>query len=85
MDPPRRARTLKKVFEWMQARPYIQLADYHMLLDSEEADECCWGLVGPAPSFVPHEPAYSFFGSIAVSGWEPLPRAHPARPISPRG
>jgi phage tail protein X len=79
MDPPRRARTLKKVFEWMQARPYIQLADYHMLLDSEEAEECCWGLVGPAPSFAPHEPAYSLFSSIAVSGWEPLPRAHPAR------
>ena len=83
MDPVHRARTLSKVFEWMRARPYIQLADYHMLQDAEEADECCWGLVGPAPSFAPHEPAYSWFRSIAVSGWEPLPRAHPERTPAP--
>jgi len=83
MDPVRRARTLSKVFEWMQTQPYIQLADYHMLQDAEEADECCWGLVGPAPSFAPHEPAYSFFSSIAVSDWTPLLRAHPQRTPAP--
>jgi hypothetical protein len=83
MDPARRARTLAKVFEWMQARPYIELADYHMLQDADEADECCWGLAGPGPSFAPHEPAYSFFGSIAVSGWEPLARARPERTPEP--
>jgi nucleoid-associated protein YgaU len=83
MDPVRRARALSKVFQWMQSQPYIQLADLHMLQDADEPDECCWGLVGPAPGFAPHEPAYSFFGSIAVSGWEPLPRAHPERTPAP--
>jgi hypothetical protein len=83
MDPVRRARTLSKVFDWMRTQPYIQLADYHMLQDAEEADECCWGLVGPAPSFAPHEPAYSFFSAIAVSGRKPLPGAHPARTPAP--
>ena len=79
MDPARRARTLSTVFEWMRTQPYIELADYHMLQDAEEADECCWGLVGPAPSFAPHEPAYTFFSSIAVSDWTPRLRAHPPR------
>src|SRR6266851_455506 len=83
MDPAHRARSLSKVFAWMQARSYIQLADYHMLQDAEEADECCWGLVGPAPSFAPREPAYSFFSSIAVSGWKRLQRAHPVRTPAP--
>lgn len=79
MDPVRRATTLGHVFDWMQKRPYIQVADYHMLLDGDEADECCWGLVGPAPALAPHEPAYSAFASISVSDWQRLARPHPAR------
>lgn len=79
MDPVRRARTLRKVFEWMQTQPYIQLADYHMLHDGDDADDCCWGLIGAAPGFAPHEPAYSFFSSIRVSGWKPVARAYPKR------
>jgi hypothetical protein len=79
MDPVRRAGTLARVFDWMRKQPYIQVADYHMLHDGSEPDECCWGLVGPAPGFPPHEPAYSAFGSIAVEGWQRVPRAHPGR------
>jgi Cellulase (glycosyl hydrolase family 5) len=80
MDPVRRAETLARVFDWMRKQRYIQVADYHMLHDGDDTDECCWGLVGPAPALLPHEPAYSMFGSITVSNWQRVPRAHPARP-----
>ena len=79
MDPVRRASTINQVFRWMQTQPYIEIADYHMLHDSVEADECCWGLVGPPPGFAPHEPAFDAFQSVVVEDWTATPRAHPAR------
>ena len=79
MDSQRRMRSLNMVLQWMQAHAYIELADYHMLFDTEDPDECCWGLAGPGPAFEPHEPAASGFRSIAVSGWDAAPRAHPLR------
>jgi hypothetical protein len=84
MDPVRRAATLSRMFRWMQTQPYIQLADYHMLHDTEEADECCWGLVGPPPNFTPRRPAYEAFQSVVVESWTATPLAHAARaPAAP--
>jgi hypothetical protein len=79
MDPIRRAATLRRVFDWMQARPFIQLADYHMLHDTEESDECCWGLLGLPPTFSPRQPAYDAFRSVVIEGWTATPFSHDPR------
>ncbi|MCC6792549.1 MAG: cellulase family glycosylhydrolase [Thermomicrobiales bacterium] len=59
-----RAAAFRWVFEWLRARPYIELAHYHMLHDTPHATECCFGLLGPPPAFVPKQPqAYATFRS----------------------
>jgi hypothetical protein len=73
MDNLRRARTLRWVFNWVLSQPYIELAHYHMLHDIEDDRDCCFGLVGRAPDFVPKQPAYDTFRSVLVEGWVPRP------------
>jgi hypothetical protein len=82
MDHQRRARTLRWVFNWALSQPFIELAHYHMLHDIEEERDCCFGLVGKAPDFVPKQPAYDTFRSIFVEGWAPRPQVRES--LAPR-
>jgi hypothetical protein len=82
MDHQTRARTLQWVFTWALSQPFIELAHYHMLHDVEEDRDCCFGLVGKAPEFLPKQPAYDTFRSVLVEGWVPRPLVR--EPLAPR-
>jgi hypothetical protein len=74
MDHATRASMLAWVAKWALAQPWLELAHYHMLHDTEDPRECCYGLVGGPPTFSPKQPAYDAFRSIAVEGWAERPR-----------
>ncbi|MBI4493015.1 MAG: cellulase family glycosylhydrolase [Chloroflexi bacterium] len=74
MDHRTRAAMLTWVFTWALSQPFIELADYHMLHDTEAEPECCYGLVGGPPAFAPKQPAYDTFRSVAIEGWAPRPQ-----------
>lgn len=66
LDHRGRAEALDWTFRWLLERPYIELAHYHMLHDTEEYWECCFGLVTAAPDFEPKQPAWDRFRSYEV-------------------
>lgn len=66
LDNRGRAEAIDWAFRWLTSTPYVELAHYHMLHDTEEYWECCFGLVGPAPDFKPKQPAYDRFRSYEV-------------------
>jgi hypothetical protein len=44
----------------------VELAHYHMLHDTTEAETCCYGLLGPPPEFVPRPLSYAAFRAYVV-------------------
>jgi hypothetical protein len=79
MDDRRRAQALHWTFQWLLDHDYVELAHYHMLHDTEESWECCFGLLLGPPTFVPKQLAYDAFRSAIVDGWIPRSKARPAR------
>ena len=67
LDDRGRAETIRWVFEWLRARPYVELAHYHMLHDTEDDSTCCYGLLGGPPDFAPKRLAYEAFRAYVVS------------------
>lgn len=61
-----RAETIRWVFDWLRAHPYIELAHYHMLHDAEDSWECCYGLLGPPPAFEPKRLPYEAYRAYVV-------------------
>lgn len=68
LDNRGRAEALDWSMSWLLERPYVELAHYHMLHDTEEYWECCFGILGGPPDFAPKQPAYDRFKSYAVMG-----------------
>ena len=66
LDDAGRADTIRWVFDWLRAHPYVELAHYHMLHDTDDPTTCCYGLLGPPPQFAPKGPAYDAFRAYAV-------------------
>lgn len=62
------ADALDWTFRWLLDQPYVEFAHYHMLHDTQESWECCFGLLGPAPNFTPKQPAWDRFQSYPVLG-----------------
>jgi hypothetical protein len=62
------ADALDWTFRWLLDQPYIEFAHYHMLHDTQEYWECCFGLLGPAPDFTPKMPAWDRFKGYPVIG-----------------
>ncbi len=55
-------------FRWLLDQPYVEFAHYHMLHDTQEYWECCFGLLGPAPDFKRKQPAWDRFQGYPVLG-----------------
>jgi hypothetical protein len=87
MGPNDRAAALEWTFRWLLDHPWVELADYHMLWDTEEWWNCCFGLVGPPPDYAPKQPAFDTFLNVSIpAGWQAAtdpPAAVPAAPSSP--
>jgi len=66
LDDAGRAETVHWVMDWLRAHPYVEMAHYHMLHDTEDEETCCYGLLGPPPDFAPKRLAYEAFRSYAV-------------------
>ena len=66
LDDRGRAETIRWVFDWLRAHPYVELAHYHMLHDTLEQETCCYGLLGPPPNFEPKPLSYQAFRSYVV-------------------
>jgi hypothetical protein len=67
LDDKTRPETLDWTMRWLIQTPYIEMAHYHMLHDTEESYECCYGLISAAPLFMPKQPAYDRFRSYQVA------------------
>jgi cellulase (glycosyl hydrolase family 5) len=67
LDDRTRVGTLDWTMRWLIETPYIEIADYHMLHDTEEPYECCYGLISAAPSLAPKQPVYDRFRSYHVT------------------
>ncbi|HYU20207.1 MAG TPA: hypothetical protein VEQ11_16080 [Chloroflexota bacterium] len=61
-----RAETIRWVFDWLRAHPFVELAHYHMLHDTADPQTCCFGLLGPPPDFEPKRLAYDAFRAYVV-------------------
>lgn len=68
LDDRTRVETLDWTFRWLIEQPYIEMAHYHMLHDTEEPYECCYGLITASPMFTPKQPAYDHFRAYRVRG-----------------
>lgn len=66
LDDAGRAETIRWVMEWLRANPYVELAHYHMLHDTDDPETCCYGLLGPPPDLRPKPLAYEAFRSHVV-------------------
>lgn len=66
LDNRGRADALSWALDWLLEHPFVELAHYHMLHDTEEFWECCFGLLSSAPEFAPKQPAYDRFRDYAV-------------------
>jgi hypothetical protein len=62
------ADALDWTFRWLLDQQYIEFAHYHMLHDTAEYWECCFGLIGPPPDFTPKTPAWDRFRGYPVLG-----------------
>jgi hypothetical protein len=66
LDDAGRAETIRWVMNWLRSHPYVELAHYHMLHDTEDEETCCYGLLGPPPDFTPKRLSYEAFRSYVV-------------------
>ncbi len=66
LDDAGRAETIRWVLDWLRAHPYVELAHYHMLHDTDDPETCCYGLLGPPPDYRPKPLAYEAFRSYVV-------------------
>jgi hypothetical protein len=61
-----RAETIRWVLDWLLDHPYIELAHYHMLHDTDDPETCCFGLLGPPPNYEPKRLPYEAFRAYVV-------------------
>ena len=66
LDDAGRAETIRWVLDWLRAEPYVELAHYHMLHDTDDPETCCYGLLGPPPDYRPKPLAYEAFRSYVA-------------------
>jgi hypothetical protein len=68
LDNRGRVEALDWTMQWLLETPFVEFAHYHMLHDTEEYWECCFGLLTAAPDFIRKQPAWDRFQSYTVQG-----------------